>query len=84
MTLPAKLCLPKRYDASPSVVHLGHNSFSSQEQCLSHCADKFLKHSERVGARFAELNAGASSSLPRHRATIYALSVTEQMGATEK
>jgi hypothetical protein len=23
------------------------------------CADKFLKHSERVGARFAELNAGA-------------------------
>ena len=24
------------------------------------CADKFLKHSERVGARFAELNAGSS------------------------
>jgi hypothetical protein len=23
------------------------------------CADKFLKHSERVGQRFAELNAGA-------------------------
>jgi len=32
---------------------------SKEEQCLSHCADKFLKHSERVGARFAELNAGA-------------------------
>jgi len=25
------------------------------------CTDKFLKHSERVGARFAEHNAGKSS-----------------------
>lgn len=25
------------------------------------CTDKFLKHSERVGARFAEQNAGAST-----------------------
>jgi len=30
-----------------------------QEQCVMNCADKFLKHSERVGQRFAELNAGA-------------------------
>lgn len=28
------------------------------------CTDKFLKHSERVGARFAEQNAG--TSVPRH------------------
>ena len=27
------------------------------------CTDKFLKHSERVGARFAEHNAGQSLSL---------------------
>lgn len=26
---------------------------------MTNCADKFLKHSERVGARFAEQNAGA-------------------------
>jgi len=32
---------------------------SKEDQCLSNCADKFLKHSERVGARFAELNAEA-------------------------
>lgn len=29
-----------------------------QEQCVMNCTDKFLKHSERVGARFAEQNAG--------------------------
>ncbi|OZJ05946.1 Mitochondrial import inner membrane translocase subunit TIM9 [Bifiguratus adelaidae] len=27
-----------------------------EEQCVNRCADKFLKHSERVGARFAELS----------------------------
>jgi len=32
---------------------------SKEEQCVLNCADKFLKHSERVGARFAELNAEA-------------------------
>lgn len=32
---------------------------ASQEQCVMNCTDKFLKHSERVGARFAEQNAGA-------------------------
>ncbi|CAO3648753.1 Tim10/DDP family zinc finger protein [Cunninghamella echinulata] len=27
-----------------------------EEACANKCADKFLKHSERVGARFAEIN----------------------------
>lgn len=27
-----------------------------QEACVNKCADKFLKHSERVGARFGELS----------------------------
>ena len=31
---------------------------------MMNCADKFLKHSERVGARFAEQNAGAQK-VPR-------------------
>ena len=31
----------------------------SQDACISNCADKLLKHAERVGARFAEQNAGA-------------------------
>ena len=30
---------------------------------MMNCADKFLKHSERVGARFAEQNAGAQHKL---------------------
>lgn len=33
-----------------------------QSTCVMNCTDKFLKHSERVGARFAEHNAGESSS----------------------
>ena len=33
------------------------------------CTDKFLKHSERVGARFAEQNAG-TWSVHRAKATI--------------
>lgn len=37
---------------------------SSQATCVANCSDKFLKHSERVGARFAEHNAGAPY-LPR-------------------
>lgn len=33
-------------------------SLSSKEQtCVTRCADKFLKHSERVGQRFQEQNA---------------------------
>ncbi|EJD54522.1 hypothetical protein AURDEDRAFT_132984 [Auricularia subglabra TFB-10046 SS5] len=31
---------------------------SKEETCVQNCADKFLKHAERVGARFAEQNAG--------------------------
>ncbi|CEG70578.1 hypothetical protein G6F70_009125 [Rhizopus microsporus] len=29
---------------------------SKEESCVNKCADKFFKHSERVGARFAELS----------------------------
>jgi hypothetical protein len=34
-----------------------------QSTCVMNCTDKFLKHSERVGARFAEHNAGKSSEM---------------------
>ncbi|KAL0069744.1 protein transporter tim9 [Marasmius tenuissimus] len=34
-------------------------SKSPQDQCITSCTEKFLKHSERVGSRFAELNAEA-------------------------
>ncbi|RXW24417.1 hypothetical protein EST38_g1416 [Candolleomyces aberdarensis] len=30
---------------------------SKEETCISNCFDKFTKHTERVGARFAEANA---------------------------
>ena len=30
----------------------------NQNTCVQNCTEKFLKHSERVGARFAEQNAG--------------------------
>ncbi|MBW0462307.1 hypothetical protein O181_002022 [Austropuccinia psidii MF-1] len=30
---------------------------SKEETCVNNCTDKFLKHSERVGARFSEHNA---------------------------
>ncbi|GAA5884920.1 hypothetical protein JCM3774_004578 [Rhodotorula dairenensis] len=30
---------------------------SKEEACVMNCADKFLKHSERVGLRFSEQNA---------------------------
>ncbi|GAB2272513.1 protein transporter tim9 [Dionaea muscipula] len=32
-----------------------------EETCVRRCAEKFLKHSMRVGLRFAELNQGAST-----------------------
>ncbi|KZP33558.1 mitochondrial import inner membrane translocase subunit TIM9 [Athelia psychrophila] len=32
---------------------------SKEDTCVMNCTDKFLKHSERVGARFAEQNADA-------------------------
>ncbi|OBZ68664.1 Mitochondrial import inner membrane translocase subunit TIM9 [Grifola frondosa] len=35
---------------------------SKEEQCVMNCTDKFLKHSERVGARFAEHNADAMNA----------------------
>jgi hypothetical protein len=35
-----------------------HNMNAMQTTCVANCADKFLKHSERVGARFAEQNSG--------------------------
>ncbi|KAF7768202.1 hypothetical protein Agabi119p4_7445 [Agaricus bisporus var. burnettii] len=30
---------------------------SKEETCVLNCTEKFIKHSERVGARFAEYNA---------------------------
>ncbi|KAH9824678.1 Tim10/DDP family zinc finger protein [Melampsora americana] len=30
---------------------------TKEETCVNNCTDKFLKHSERVGARFSEHNA---------------------------
>ncbi|KAG6836688.1 protein transporter tim9, partial [Arthromyces matolae] len=30
---------------------------TKETDCIGHCAEKFIKHSERVGARFAEANA---------------------------
>ena len=32
-------------------------------QCVVKCCEKFLKHSQRVGLRFAELNAGAEEQM---------------------
>lgn len=33
----------------------------NEETCVRRCAEKFLKHSMRVGMRFAELNQGAAT-----------------------
>lgn len=39
-----------------------HKSLQKQEEtCVRRCAEKFLKHSMRVGMRFAELNQGAAT-----------------------
>ncbi|XP_054792256.1 mitochondrial import inner membrane translocase subunit Tim9-like [Prosopis cineraria] len=39
-----------------------HKSLHKQEEsCVRRCAEKFLKHSMRVGMRFAELNQGAAT-----------------------
>ncbi|MCL7051941.1 hypothetical protein MKW94_019360 [Papaver nudicaule] len=32
-----------------------------EESCIRRCAEKFLKHSMRVGMRFAELNQGTAT-----------------------
>jgi hypothetical protein len=45
---------------APSDFLVTLSSSVRQSTCVSHCSDKFLKHSERVGARFAEHNAGQS------------------------
>ncbi|KAA1070439.1 protein transporter tim9 [Puccinia graminis f. sp. tritici] len=37
---------------------------SKEESCVNNCADKFLKHSERVGARFSEHNAEMMQKRP--------------------
>lgn len=44
-----------------------------QEQCVMNCTDKFLKHSERVGARFAEQNAGACTIVSLLRSVAHEL-----------
>ncbi|KAL4399324.1 protein transporter tim9 [Malassezia pachydermatis] len=38
---------------------------SKETQCVSYCTQKFLKHSERVGARFAEENARLMGQQPQ-------------------
>lgn len=39
-----------------------HKNLQKQEEtCVNRCAEKFLKHSMRVGMRFAELNQGAAT-----------------------
>ncbi|KAF8914971.1 Tim10/DDP family zinc finger protein [Mucidula mucida] len=38
---------------------------SKEDQCVSNCAEKFLKHSERIGSRFAELNAEQAQQVQR-------------------
>jgi len=35
---------------------------SKEEMCVHNCTEKFIKHSERVGARFAEQNAEAMAA----------------------
>lgn len=63
-TLSSKEVRRSRYfhrSVSNATAHLGivFTLFCCrQEQCVSNCTDKFLKYSERVGARFAEHNAG--------------------------
>ena len=35
----------------------------AEERCVARCAEKFMKHSARVGARFAELSAQAEAQV---------------------
>jgi hypothetical protein len=37
------------------------NLDKQEESCVRRCAEKFLKHSMRVGMRFAELNQGVAT-----------------------
>lgn len=52
MTLLRKHLARKRFVSPP----LSSLTDAIQETCVLNCADKFMKHTERVGARFAELN----------------------------
>lgn len=36
---------------------------SSEEKCVQRCCEKFMKHSSRVGVRFAELSAQAEQQV---------------------
>ena len=56
---PAKPYLQKKSFFLPCF-HWIRNWRSSKETCVMNCTEKFIKHSERVGARFAEQNAGMS------------------------
>ncbi|KAH7104963.1 chaperone [Auriculariales sp. MPI-PUGE-AT-0066] len=38
---------------------------SKEDACIANCADKLLKHAERVGSRFAEQNAEAMKDAQR-------------------
>ncbi|GAA5957860.1 hypothetical protein JCM5350_000538 [Sporobolomyces pararoseus] len=40
---------------------------SKEEFCVNTCADKFLKHSERVGLRFSEANAEMMAKAQQRR-----------------
>ena len=35
----------------------------AEERCVAKCAEKFMKHSARVGARFAELSQQAEAQV---------------------
>ena len=39
------------------------NLDSTEERCVTRCCEKYLKHSQRVSLRFAELNAGAEAQM---------------------
>ena len=45
------------------------------------CTEKFIKHSERVGARFAEQNAGSFQSLSYPNVIYVPAVLLEAMGA---
>ena len=53
-----------------------------QEHCASGRADKFLKYSERVSVRFAELNAGTHTLSNLNHEQQLTLPIPEQMGVT--
>ena len=40
--------------------------YTLQETCIQRCTDKFLKHNERVGQRFAEYNQGMAAQVPQN------------------